>query len=285
MQVSNSWLIRVLSTYTGIMVITIIVLDYGILWIPFKDLFSGYLKEKDADNAEGLIQGIMIVGSCWVLIKLLGLNILAGLRLWRVENPILLLIPFLYPMTLLAGNLFPLHPNISIASTGLALLSCIALGLSEEVAFRGLIQSYLISKYGDRISLFKIVCINSLLFALMHLMNLRHLIWLSVFNQVVVAFFFGVFFSGLLFRTRNIFFLGIIHGLVNFISNFQAYTNPDYVMPKEYVDSLGEALFSSGVYILLFSGLFFIGYFLIKGQRVDELAGVRLSGGISLGKD
>ena len=94
------------------------------------------------------------------------------------------------------------------------LLSALLVGLTEEIAFRSLIFP-LLAKQTNQIVLSMIV--SSMIFGSVHYINLfkqpDNIAGIS--SQALLAFSIGMFFCGLLLRTRNIYVLGFLHFLFN----------------------------------------------------------------------
>ena len=137
-------------------------------------------------------------------------------------------------------------------------------GMAEEYAFRGLLLSYLIKKLNPKKSLFKIICLSAIFFALMHMINISRYGIIDVINQVIAAFFFGVFFGSLLLRTNNLFILGIIHGLINFVFQFRAVVKNNIPEERKYINTFSDVIVVILRYSLVFLPLFFIGFYLIR---------------------
>ncbi len=252
-------------------VLGLILFDIGVIALPFSRLFVGMDPDK-AEELEYILHGVLISAGCWWMILRMGLGTLGGTRFWNLRKPVLLLIPVIYPGILLAGNYAvkgPVTPDYVYVTLGF--LACYFKALSEEMAFRGLLQSYLLRKYHGRLSFFKILMLGAIPFSLMHLLNIGKMDWVSVSNQVILAFSYGVFSGALLLLIRNIWVLGLVHGMVNFSSAFPYLVKPEQVPVSVEVPSFSEGLPSILLFTLLFSGLLGIGYLLIKSLRVEQL--------------
>ena len=98
----------------------------------------------------------------------------------------------------------------------------------------------------------------------MHIINISRYGIIDVINQVIAAFFFGVFFGSLLLRTNNVFILGIIHGLINFVFQFRAIAKNNIPEEPKYLYSFSDIIVAILRYSLFFLPLFFIGFYLIR---------------------
>lgn len=253
-------------------VLALVLLNLLIIKIPFHKLFIDFYAYETSKNIGRLIHGVIIVGVCILLIRKLDLVNLSGLRLFALKSPWLLLIPFIYPMALGLLNLSSIEPGkISWYPFLLAFLATMAKALAEEYAFRGLLQSYLIVKLKNRFSLFGIICMSSCVFGLMHIINISRYSVVDIINQVIVAFFFGVFFGALLLRTNNVFLLGIIHGGINFLFKLNSLVGNEVKEENNHLSTLAEIMNVIIRYTLFFLPLFVIGFFLIRGRRIEQL--------------
>jgi len=108
----------------------------------------------------------------------------------------------------------------------------------------------------------------------MHIINIRRYSFVDIINQVIIAFFFGVFFGAFLLRTRNIYIIGIIHGLINFIFGIKTIFTHDISSNDNYIYSYSEIIFEVFKITLLFSPLLVIGILLLKGISKFEFTKV-----------
>lgn len=96
------------------------------------------------------------------------------------------------------------------------LFSTLSVGLVEELSIRGIIQNQLIEFYGEhRKGIIKSIVLSSFLFALMHLINFDKGVWGEI-AQLFYSLFIGLAFGVVLFITKRIYPLIIIHGLIDF---------------------------------------------------------------------
>jgi len=254
-----------LADKVSVFVTFLIAINVIIVKIPIYRLFIGFYEYEVAKNIERSIHGFIIILGSIFLIKRMGLTKLSGIRLFRIASPWLLIIPFIYPMGLGYYNFSGIEWNeVDVAAISLAFLAILLKGLAEEYAFRGLLLSYLIKNLSHKKSLFKIICLSAIFFALMHIINISRYGIIDVINQVIAAFFFGVFFGSLLLRTNNVFILGIIHGLINFVFQFRAIAKNNIPEEPKYLYSFSDIIVAILRYSLFFLPLFFIGFYLIR---------------------
>ena len=92
-----------------------------------------------------------------------------------------------------------------------------AVGITEELAFRGLIAGMLYDKYGATpAGVWLSVMVSSLLFGLVHLTNAVGADLSGVMIQMVGATALGMCFSALYFRCRNLWAVAAVHGFMDF---------------------------------------------------------------------
>ncbi len=108
----------------------------------------------------------------------------------------------------------PLQP---LAHILLFVLCMAAVGITEELTFRGLIAGMLYDKYGATpAGVWLSVMVSSLLFGLMHLTNAVGANLAGVLIQMVGAVALGMCFSALYFRCRNLWAVAAVHGFMDF---------------------------------------------------------------------
>ncbi len=148
---------------------------------------------------------------------------------YRVLNPIkkpfIKSILFVLPAFLIAVNNFPFSAVIkgeaivtdSIGMVLLLLLECMAVGFFEEMAFRGVVFLGLLKKAPqNRLWAFASIAISSVVFGLVHLINIFESSPVSVLMQIGYSALIGAMCSVVLMKTANIWLCVTIHGLFNF---------------------------------------------------------------------
>ena len=99
----------------------------------------------------------------------------------------------------------------------LLLLECMMVGLFEEMAFRGVIfLAILKKKPEDKLWQFASIALSSVIFGLVHLVNLIESSPSAVFMQIGYSALIGAMCAVVLMKTANIWLCVVIHGLYNF---------------------------------------------------------------------
>ena len=141
-----------------------------------------------------------------------------------VRSPFLRSLVFCLPAFLVAVNNFPFIPVITGKATingspekiALLLIECFCIGFFEELAFRGLFLWIAQRKRGDRRWIFCSILLSSVVFGLIHLINLFESSPIAVLMQIGYSALIGAMCSVVLLKTANIWFCVVIHGLFNF---------------------------------------------------------------------
>lgn len=179
-----------------------------------------------------------------------------GVKAGVIKKYWLLIIPLLYPGAW-AHKDFEIR--CSFSEILLALTPTLVSAMWEEFVFRGVIQGYLVKN--SRKNLHSIVIFTSLLFAFGHLLNLRAVHPISVSSQVIFAFMTGMLFSAIHLHVRNIWLLGISHGLLNFLFNGCGITK---VFTEETEPGISEYVSQIGGFILISIPGFLIYWLLMR---------------------
>lgn len=165
-----------------------------------------------------------------------------------------------------------LYILVSYSSKGaiglvLIILSTYLSALTEEITFRGLVLPILLKK--EKNSLIKPVLVSSVLFGLIHFMNLINEPdnQIGITFQVIVATMLGIVFCYVMLRIRNIVIVGLLHGSINLlfgqgsIFNYQKFLEQTN---KEYSADWLSSAFTISLFIL-------IGYiYLKKIQKLEK---------------
>lgn len=96
-------------------------------------------------------------------------------------------------------------------------------GVVEEVLYRGLIFNSFRKYFGEsKKGVYRAVLLSALVFGIVHLTNLIFTpdLVIATITQVIYAFFFGVLFNVIYYRTDNLLPCIIMHGVFDFISVF-----------------------------------------------------------------
>lgn len=100
-------------------------------------------------------------------------------------------------------------------------LECLAIGLFEEAAFRGVILlMFAERRYATRKGLFVSIILTSAVFGAVHLVNLAVGAGIgAVLRQIGYSFLIGAMCSVVLFKTRNLWLCVLLHALFDFCGN------------------------------------------------------------------
>lgn len=273
MRRTSPFIIPFLRINTIGFVLFLTITNFFVVKIPFHQLFSAHFSNEEAKNLSRIFHGLIMIFLSLYLIKHLFLNELSGIKLFTFKNPALLLIPLIYPMGLAITNFSEINFNkVDSISLILMLAATISKGIAEEITFRGLLQSYLLKKHLQYLSPLKLVLISSIIFGLMHVINITRYSYVDIINQVIGAFYFGVFFGALLLRVKNVFILGVIHGLINFsFSIGKLAPNDTLNQTEKYLYSTGEILSAIITYIIVFTPMLIIGWILLRHSTIKKL--------------
>lgn len=135
-----------------------------------------------------------------------------------------ILLSFYFTLILLAFFLsVNIYNSVKYTDKIIFLVYCLCVGFFEEILFRVFLYNNL-----SKIKVFKnrsiaLIIFTSLIFGLIHLINFMHNTTVySVLNQVVLAFGLGLLLQTIFYKFSNYFFIGILHGLINFFGSFQS---------------------------------------------------------------
>ena len=130
---------------------------------------------------------------------------------------------------IILGNLWLEYeaPQVNAAAAVPKVLFCLAaqmgVGLAEEVIMRGVLFNVFKSRFGEtRKGIFLAMLISSLIFGMIHFVNLINdpQLLVATISQVIYATFLGCFFCMVYYRSGNLWASIILHGLVDFTSEF-----------------------------------------------------------------
>ena len=158
----------------------------------------------------------------------------------------------------------PLQPPIKILWYVLCML---AVGITEELVFRGLITRMLFAKYSrSSVGVWISVLLSSLLFGLMHLSNAAGgVIDLgSILVQVVGAAALGICLSAIYLRTGSLWTVALLHGYMDFCGLISSGVFAADSMGDLLSGYSGDTLIAGVVYALL-------GIFLLRPSKMKRL--------------
>ena len=129
------------------------------------------------------------------------------------------------PAFLIAVNNFPFHAVISGSARVtegapmvlLLFVECMMVGFFEEIAFRGVVFLGILKKNPEnKLWSFISIALSSVIFGLVHLVNLIEASPSAVFLQMGYSALIGAMCAVILLKTANIWLCVVIHGLYNF---------------------------------------------------------------------
>lgn len=101
---------------------------------------------------------------------------------------------------------------------------CLAIGLFEEMAFRGVVFLSIVEKRGDtKKSLFWSIVVSSLIFGAVHLLNIFTSSPIAVLMQIGYSTLIGAMCSVILLKTKNIWFCVVLHAIYDFCGQLVDY--------------------------------------------------------------
>ncbi|MDA3781111.1 MAG: CPBP family intramembrane metalloprotease [Bacteroidales bacterium] len=193
-----------------------------LLWFakPLREYLITYdIAELNSGLLARIIVRLFIIPLIFLVIwklKLKRYNSLEKSR--KIENLQSLLIPFLFILIGLTSN-WNTYINVDLNILFLFLASVFIVGFAEELLFRGIILPIFIKYFKSQKNvLFLSVILSSSIFGMIHYVNILKEpdnFW-GITHQVFFALSIGVFFGGLMLRTKNILIPSIFHGFVNF---------------------------------------------------------------------
>lgn len=146
---------------------------------------------------------------------------------------------------------------------------------AEELTFRGIILPTLIENNKHSIKgIKKSIIISALIFGGAHFISLFRYDLISVVCQVIYATIFGLFFSVLLLKGHNIYFLGLIHGIVNFISRINSIGVKNYT--SENLSADGSGIFSIVAIFVIFAPLLIVAIYMLKRITMKDISNLNV---------
>lgn len=162
------------------------------------------------------------------------------------------------------------HGVNDFSSIALIIVSTFFAATGEEFVFRGYIF-YVLRKYNNPVV--KSILISTILFAVTHSINFtRHGdIW-STINQIVFAMGMGLVLSAIFYISKNIWFTGTLHTIVNLPAAFSKFKEVENtIIENEIPSSFWENLLATILYIMVISPIFLLGgYYLRKIYKIEN---------------
>ncbi len=188
-----------------------------ILFVFLKNVSSIYLEDISMRLLSENLQRFFLFIIIMYLIYKLKLEYWVGFNVkLHLSSIYLLVFPYVFLLIVLLSNLHT-YKSAGIKLSFLYLIYMLLIGFMEELLFRGLFLSLFI-KADAKNNIFKAIIFSSLLFSLIHYFNLYNQPDTDrVHGQVLLAFFMGIFLSGLFLKIQNIVPVAIFHALFNFV--------------------------------------------------------------------
>ncbi|BCR36795.1 CPBP family intramembrane glutamic endopeptidase [Mariniplasma anaerobium] len=149
-----------------------------------------------------------------------------GHKVLKINRPFLKSFLMIVPALLISINNFPFIPLLTgnaeitkpLDTIIIFAITCLSVGLFEELVFRGLILFFLLQKLPkNREGLLLSIVISSALFGFMHLFNIFDGANVgATLLQVMYSFAMGLMWSVILLKTKSILLVIILHSIYNF---------------------------------------------------------------------
>lgn len=193
------------------------------LVLPLRSILGDYIEgEKTVRMASGIIIRFIMFAILVYIIrrfqfeKFIGIGTDIGKEFYMRQS-IVLLIPMVFIIMGIISD-FDVYVNAGSGLLTLFLIEHFLVAVIEEMAFRAIVLPLVIQIRANKKRLLLVsVCITSLIFGVLHYLNLFREPgnFSGITFQVVFASAIGIYLGGLLLRTRHIIFPIIIHFLVN----------------------------------------------------------------------
>lgn len=148
------------------------------------------------------------------------------------------------------------------------LFSCFVTGMFEETFFRVLFFNAFVQSFSviNTKTIFKSYLLTSLVFGLIHFVNLNSAAFFGVFNQVLLAFGFGILMQVLLAKYNSLLFVAFLHAMFNFFGTRSAFIfgfkNSATTLVK---DSNYDVFLNLSVFVFIDVLIIIYVYFFVKG--------------------
>lgn len=156
----------------------------------------------------------------------------------------------------------------------LYVMETLSSSMLEEILFRGLILGVLLNKfYKSKHGILKSIIISSLIFGIMHLLNIwtipDQIFARGSINQVFAAFCIGVMYCSVYLKTKSIFVLGVLHFISNFFAGIGELTDSEVIVNSISTDkTIIEIIISNILTVIIFGLPLVIGLYIFK--KIDR---------------
>lgn len=253
-------------------IVFVCLLYLGVLAIPISGIFTCTVaNDQLLRYLDGIAKALILIVVGHLLIRRNRLSDLAGISFNRFNYSYLVIAPLLLLSVIFFLNI---GTDLNGADPFMAFLlftKCILLGISEELFFRGIVQSLLLRKLferGDAVTLS--ITYSALIFSGMHLSNIIRLGGIPL-DQLIYTFFAGIYLGSLLLLTGQLVPLGILHGMVNFLFAFNDVVPSFQKAPPIADKPVFEQVVSLLLITIFFSPLLLIGIWQMKKINKEDL--------------
>lgn len=249
-----------------------IALIIGIFTIPLeKVIVNTGVSDILAEDISYFLKRLLIIALAILAIKRLNLKTLAGLdKQLSWERKYLILIPS-YILIVGALQIFENDTSgLKIIDVIFLFLSTMAIGFSEELVFRGLLQSIFIQTNNGN-KLFLSVLIPAIIFGAMHLGDFKTENASSEVSQFLYAIFFGIFFGAILLRTNKLIPLAIMHGLIDFVFGFSKIMGTETQETTIETTDLSAEIINAIASSIVMLPLFIMGIIVLKKVQKENI--------------
>lgn len=178
------------------------------------------------------------------------------------------ILPLIFTLSPLLNNITIIEEySLSFQLIALFFISNLLVAILEEFLFRKLILNILLSKRSLILSL----VISSLMFSLVHIINIQQIEYdvFSIINQIILAFGLGFLLATLYYSTKTILVPIIIHTFINFNFSFgQIYKTYNEIGIEIQSVNLFEEIISTSFFILISSILLIYSFYILKGKTI-----------------
>jgi len=249
-------------------IIGVMALFLLVMKIPFDFLLEFlFSDEQKIFFINKILFSVIIICYTIFLIRKYRFQFITGLSKPRLA----VVYMYFLPLYILFFNDFSNLKNLTALDLIIPFIGILLHAFAEELTFRGIVLPTLLENNSDSVKkVKKAIIIGALIFGLAHFISLFKYDLISVLYQVIYAMIFGLFFNILLVKGNNIYFLGIIHGLVNFGSGINAI---GYQQSVENPDEGSSGILSIVVAIfIVFLPLLLVGFFMLNRIIEKDIA-------------
>ncbi|MAT41400.1 MAG: hypothetical protein CL609_03590 [Anaerolineaceae bacterium] len=195
---------------------------FGYLTYPINFLFpETEIGQLFSNTAIKFTISLIFIALLWRFgwVQASGLTRFGNVKVWLVAS-IILVYHLLVNLRLMTGNFAIVFPDSPLAIANLVYY--FPASLMEEVMFRGLALLVMVFAWGhSKKGLVKAALLSSLLFGLIHLLNVVELPIEVLFLEVLVAALLGFFWAAITLATRSLWIAIILHWLTNAAVNLK----------------------------------------------------------------